>query len=204
MILDIDIASVSDINKAINLLKVKRAELQRKNNPDSLSKNQKHKLIFDSCNVILNTDISHLYNNLDLDSAKKYYVYAHLDPSLNIAVHKHGISTFAATLGMSYRPCYIGKGTGDRCYDLNRNETHRKIRQRLKSFDKDIIVYKIKENISELEALCLESKLIDIFGLVGKAGTLVNLDEGVNSSNRRLLYLNSLKNLSGYNRDSNK
>lgn len=133
MNLDVDLTSLESINKTINLLKVKRGELQRSINPMLLTRNERNKQIFDACQRIIDTDISNVYNGIILDSKKIYYVYAHLDPSMPIAINRHGVSTFAATLGMKHRPCYIGKGSGNRCFELDRNETHRKIRQRLKS-----------------------------------------------------------------------
>jgi len=42
----------------------------------------------------------------------------------------------------------------------------------------------------------LESKLIDMFGLIASGGKLVNLDEGVNSKERRLKYKDELREIS--------
>jgi hypothetical protein len=47
-----------------------------------------------------------------------------------------------------------------------------------------------------MEALILESKLIDMFGLIASGGKLVNLDEGVNSKERRLKYKEALQEIS--------
>ena len=66
------------------------------------------------------------------------YVYSHSDPDATITVGRYGRSTFAATLGMTKLPFYIGKGAGNRAYELDRNETHRKFRQKLHKFDKEI------------------------------------------------------------------
>lgn len=99
-------------------------------------------------------------------------------------------------------PFYIGKGKGTRSTDLNRNETHRKVRQKIQKFGKDIIVFKIAENLTEKEALILESKLIDIFGLMSFKGRLVNLDEGIAVKERRQKYQKSLDNLSEFYKNS--
>ena len=141
--------------------------------------------LFNSCVNIYNTDISHLYDVDESDYERKYYVYAHCDPTKQIAIDKHGVTTFAATLGMKHKPFYIGMGHDDRAYDLDRNETHRKYRQQIKQNDLDIDVHIISEGLSKVEALALESKLIDIFGLIVKKGHLVNLDEGKNNKERK-------------------
>lgn len=194
--IDLEKLSIAEIDKIINILKSKKGELFKLNSPDQLSRKERFKKMFDACQSIIDTDISKVYDGLTLNENKVYYVYAHLDPTKSIAIGNNAKSTFAATFGMKYRPIYIGKGLGDRYLDLNRNETHRKIRQKLKSCDKDLIPFKIKEGLSEKEALCLESKFIDIFGVIGKTGTLANLDEGVNVKERQQYYSNHLCELS--------
>jgi len=151
--------------------------------------------VLDACQQIYNTDISPVYNSLMLDDAPVYYVYTHCEPTKNAHAGKNGKTTFAASIGMTKLPFYVGKGTGNRAYNLNRNETHRKVRQRLQQFGKEVIVEVLKDRLTEKEALMLESKLIDIFGLVANGGRLVNLDEGINSKERRVLYGDSLSKL---------
>jgi hypothetical protein len=152
---------------------------------------------FDCCDKIYKTNIDDIYKDIKLDSNQIYYVYAHCEPN-KIAIGKDGITSWAATLGLDLIPFYIGKGTGNRAYDLNRNGTHRKVRQKFQNFKKDIEVRIIEDNVSELEALCLESKLLDIFGLNGKGGRLVNLDEGIKSAERREKYTEYLIELNSY------
>lgn len=50
----------------------------------------------------------------------------------------------------------------------------------------------IKSNLTEIDALMLESKLIDIFGIIATGGNLVNLDEGINNKERQMLYKDAL------------
>lgn len=160
-------------------------------NNGEYSKNDRSKDVFNACMRIYGTDISHLYTNTNSD-VEKYYVYAHCDPLHKIAIGKHGITSFAATLGLEFRPFYIGMGQGDRAFILDRNETHRKYRQKLQKKNLDAKVTIIKDGLTKNEALALESKLIDVFGLIVDRGYLVNLDEGTQNKNRQDLYKNDL------------
>lgn len=196
---EIDIDSIDDCKKLRNTMNSTIGQLQALSQG---TRKEKFKILFNACESIINTDISSLYKNMQLDTNPVYYVYAHCDPAANIAFGKNGVSTFAATLGMLKLPFYIGKGTGARAYDLNRNESHRKVRQRLQKFNKDIEVSIFKNNLTELEALMLESKLIDMFGLTSVGGRLVNLDEGVNKDERRLIYKEHLHQLNRFYKNS--
>jgi len=169
-------------------------------NPNRISKNDKIRISIDRCQKIFNCDITQVYSDLHLDKNPIYYVYAHLDPTKKIAIGVNGKTTFAATLGMDCFPFYIGKGTGDRCFNLNRNETHRKIKQKIESLGKEVKIIKLIESLTEIEALCFESKLIDIFGLIPHKGYLSNLDEGINKDMRRLIYRQEFEKLTGINR----
>lgn len=188
-VFDVDFDSMDECKHLFNIIKSRIGELKCNSVG---SKNQKKKEQYDACYNIYNADISDLYSDLNLNESKKYYVYTHSEQYKKIAVGKCGITTFAASLGMTHIPFYVGKGIGSRANDLNRNETHRKIRQKLKKFDKDIVVEIVKDNLTEKEALILESKLIDIFGLLPNGGRLVNLDEGIKSDERKLRYIKQL------------
>jgi hypothetical protein len=142
---------------------------------------------------ILDSDISALYPDLD-DTKRDYYVYAHCDPMSIIKLKDSPDLRLLAVCmrfpQMRFMPFYIGKGCGDRSEQLNRNEGHRKIRTRILAAKTDIDVVKLAENLTEREALSLESKLIDILGLklLSKKAFLVNLDEGAHPIARRCLY----------------
>lgn len=196
---DIDIDSLEECQKMLAQLKSIIGQLRCEKHG---SKNQLKQQHFNACTAIFNTDISCLYDGLALDQSKIYYVYTHSEPNRNIAVGKCGKSTFGATLGMTKLPFYIGKGVGNRAQDLNRNETHRKVRQKLHKFGNEIVVEKIYTGLSEMEALMIEAKLIDIFGLIPEGGRLVNLDEGIKNKERRQMYKAHLCQLNDFYRSS--
>lgn len=191
--------SFDEVNKTLSMLKSRKGELQ-KTHLGIPSKKERNILVFEACQNIFNADISAIYSDLKLDTEPKYYVYSHLNTGWKIAINKHGISTFAATIGFEFLPFYIGKGVGQRCFELNRNETHRKTCQKLKQLGKEPKIIKIAENLTESEALQIESKLIDIFGLITSGGNLTNLDEGFRPNERRKIYLNDFISLRKYNK----
>jgi len=193
MIIDIDWDDIEAVRKLAQRAKSRALMLDTERKTTS----ERQAEIFNACMNILETDISHLYDKSNQN--RNYYVYAHCDTSkVLLKTKRDGKVAFAATLGLNHFPFYIGKGTGSRAYDVNRNETHRKIKQRLNTHGKDVEVSIVKSNLTSSEAFALESKLIDIFGVIGKGGKLTNLDEGKNSQSRRLLYLNDLKIVNPY------
>ena len=194
----IDWDCLADLETHWNKVKSRVCELRIANG--AMSRKMKKRDVFDACSEILDTDISVVYSCLLLDAEKRYYVYAHGDTSHKIAVGANGLSTFAASLGLSYIPFYIGKGTGGRCNELDRPGQHRKIVQKMRRLDRLPEVTIIRSNLSESEALQLESKLIDIFGLVPYGGVLANLDEGVSPTERRKLYMSQYTRLRDFNK----
>jgi hypothetical protein len=136
------------------------------------------------------TDLSKIYENYETDN-KSYYVYVHCHPDMKLNIQNNLKHLFLASqFGLSLVPIYVGKGVGNRFSELDRNDSHRKIRSALKKKNKDLIPIKIAEGLTEGQALAIESKLIDILGLMSlsKEGLLVNLDEGVAYDIRRKLY----------------
>lgn len=186
---EVDWDNYAEMAKLGNQIKGRLSQL----NPNRISKKEMNRRKFHAAYRIYETDISKLYDDLELDISNTYYVYAHTNPLRKIAVEYNWSTTFAATLGMTYFPFYIGKGNGNRSDKLSRNETHRKIRQWIKESDKDILPIIIKNNLTEKDALMIEAKLIDIFGLKIYGGYLTNLDEGYKTEERRRYYSNDLR-----------
>lgn len=123
---------------------------------------------------LMSQDWSHLFPGGDV--TPKYYVYAHILPSgKNV--------DFKGRVPFKLRgwPFYIGKGTGNRAFDLNRNQGHGATLRELqeKGFKANRIAHVIADGLTEAAALELESKLIYFFGTKyerGRRGLLVNLD----------------------------
>jgi hypothetical protein len=104
-----------------------------------------------------------------------FYVYAHVRPSKYPMEHTGRLS-----ISLPGNPFYIGKGCGERAWDLKRNEGHGQELRQLKEMGvgADQIVHILKEGLTERQALELESKLIYFFGTKFEAdrrGLLVNL-----------------------------
>jgi hypothetical protein len=123
---------------------------------------------------LLMQDWSSLFSG---DEKKKYYVYFHVTPGRK----KISFANDSVPFELNGIPFYVGKGTGSRAFDLNRNQGHGAILKQLKSknFLPDDIVYIIKDGLTESEALEIESKFIYFFGTKyekGRKGILVNLD----------------------------
>lgn len=187
---EVDWDSFEDVKSLLNVVKGRFNDL----NPDRTSRKEKEGKILDSCFNIFNSDISDVYYGMDLSESPNYYVYCHCNPKLKMTPNR-GKTAFANSIGLVHRPFYVGKGTGNRAFDLNRSETHRKIKQNLKESNLEPEVIIVKDGLTEVEALCYESKLIDIFGLIPYKGWLSNLDEGYSFEERRNKYYEDYKNL---------
>lgn len=189
---EVDIDNPTELKKLISKLQKRRKEVLR-----SLGYNE---VYFDGCKYNMDNiyplmesvyaaDLSNLYpaNN----SSNDYYVYLHCNPLDPIRV-KNDIRFVFMTLkfNLQFQPFYVGKGNDGRYLDFNRNEGHRKIRTKILKANKEIISIKIAENLSEAKAFETESKIIDLLGLktLSNSGLLINLDEGKNAKERRLMY----------------
>ena len=187
----VDWNSLKDLKKNITNLQKRRKKLLREIGYREINFNgSKYNMdkIYPIFESILNTNLDDLYNSCDL--TPKYYVYVHCNPEipLNITNIKHIFC--GSQFKLKYEPIYVGKGVADRFLDLNRNDSHRKVRSKLILHKKDLLLIKIQENLTEGQAYSLESKIIDILGIkcLSKHGILLNLDEGKNPIERRKLY----------------
>ncbi len=145
--------------------------------------------VLDALKSVMDSDCTHIHAGSD--PRPIYYVYAHLNPFAKLSVKEDVKHLFLATaFGLQWEPFYIGKGTGERCFDLARNDGHRKLRSSIIERGKDACIVKIRDGLNEAAALSLEGKLIDILGVksLSKHGILVNLDEGARPDQRRAIY----------------
>jgi hypothetical protein len=189
---NVDFNNPKDLKKHITILQKRRKEVLREMGYDGTmfagSKYSVHQIL-PLMEQILNCDISNIYENCNKE--EKYYVYVHCDPRKKLNIKSDLKHLFLAIhFNLTHEPIYVGKGESDRYLDLNRNGGHRKIRTQLLNKNLDLMAVKIKDKLSEAKAFELESKLIDILGLLplSKEGMLVNLDEGKEAKQRRLHY----------------
>jgi group I intron endonuclease len=107
-----------------------------------------------------------------------YYVYVYLDPT------KKCKSTYS-NISFLYEPFYIGKGKGERHidhlrpYKLNKKTYISNRINKIKKSNVNPFIIKIKENITEEEALSIEVFFISLIGRRNlNTGTLVNITDG--------------------------
>lgn len=101
-----------------------------------------------------------------------YYVYALKDPRSSPAM-----------------PFYIGKGTGIRAWEhvIKADETRKGKRiNEIQKEGKEVVVAKLADGLSELQALKLEAELISAFGTEGNGGILTNSVQPSGSSTKAL------------------
>lgn len=174
----IDVDDPEDIKKHIKMLQRRFHNLMSKTfKCEKISFGVSNANVFDILPIFEHI-IKLPYPNKQNVSVGNYYVYAHCDPTQKLDISRDIRElVLASQYNLSHLPFYIGKGIGNRCNDLNRNEGHRKKRSKILSVNKEVKIVKIFENISEDEALFEEQKLIALLGLssLNKNGLLVNL-----------------------------
>lgn len=197
-IFEVDFDSPSELKKLITQLQKRRKSILRKLGYNQIYFNgNKYNLdtLIPAFHKIYDTDNTCLYENTD--NINDYYVYFHCNPLLGLDVKNNIKHLFLALKypNLKHVPFYVGKGKGNRYLDLSRNGNHRKVRQQLIQFKKDIVPIVIESDLTESQSLSKESALIDILGLqcYSKHGMLVNLDEGDNSKFRHQSYLDDDK-----------
>ena len=123
-------------------------------------------------------------NNILLIEDKRFYTYIYLDPrkSGEYVYEKDGFK-----IELDYEPFYVGKGNGYRdimhMYTANNTtkSSHKlnKIRKIKKEIEKNPIIFKYKENITDKESINLEKLLIKTVGRADLGlGPLTNLTDG--------------------------
>lgn len=113
------------------------------------------------------------------DGERRFYVYAHVHPGTKPVSLKHPVLN--RWLKFSGLPFYVGKGCGQRAWDLSRNEGHGAQLKSLaeKGLAASEIVTIVLDKLTEAEALRLEAQLIYLLGTkfeTSVRGILVNLD----------------------------
>lgn len=104
-----------------------------------------------------------------------YYVYVFLDPTI-----KEKRKLDIESIAFNFQPFYFGKGAGERIFQEERNELVNQRILKIKSAGQEPIKLKIKEGLSNLEAIKLESYLIHKIGRADLGlGPLLNLSSGV-------------------------
>lgn len=196
--ISIDWNSPSDLKKLNVQVGKRRREILRSLGYDEVCFNgSKYNMasIIPAFEAIYGTDLAGVYGTPS--GPRDYYLYFHCDPSKPLTVANNVKHYFLATRfpSLTHEPFYVGKGISGRYLDLTRNEGHRKIRTKILASGAEVIAVKALENLTEAEALAVESKMIDVLGLktYSPHGLLVNLDEGTKSSERRTVYGDTCK-----------
>lgn len=197
-IIEVDEFSEKDLLLKMNLLKSLLGTLRK--GSGCKPHKERHQEFVDACNKIWVTNLLHLYGYESKLDRTRSYVYAHCDSSKPLQKF-NALHDFLLSIGLTHLPFYVGKGVGDRWLDVNRNDTHTKMKQKIAALGVSITPCKIIEGLTDYQALAYESKLIDILGLRVNGGHLVNLDEGKLRKDRHKLYTDSLVVISSFFRE---
>lgn len=193
MILEFDETNLKEVSGLIkNLIKIKKNLLNqidiRLVRDEKLERKMKKEVpVYNSIISLYESSTTKLFGD---SIGGDYYVYFHCDPNEPLSAKTDAKSLFASSIGLYFKPFYVGKGVGNRCYDTSRNDSYAKRKQQILRTGKQIEIVKIKTSLSEDQALSFESKFIDIFGLIAydSKNWLVNLDEGMHKEERRKKY----------------
>jgi hypothetical protein len=194
---EVDFNDFEQVSKLFMVAKCRYHELKRKKD-NKKSHKERCREMLDLMSDIYNMDILSEFNDDKLSKEKKFYVYAHGFDNELLVISKSGKNNpkkvFAAQLGLHFKPVYIGKGCNGRVNDEKRNRAYSKIKKTYIGYGAKPLKFVIKDNLTELEALLLEGKLIDIFNFtfLANSGWLCNLDAGYMVEKRRSLYQDKL------------
>lgn len=172
---DIDWDDPKDIKKYISILQLRRKNILREYGYNEVNFNGS-KYNLDNLLPLFQTFFDYV-----VPEKGNNYVYFHCNPlkKLNIKSDIKHIFLASKFPNLNYEPFYVGKGNGNRAFELNRNDSHRKIRNQINKFGKEIEPIIIIDNISENCSLSYENIFMYILGLraLSNNGILVNLME---------------------------
>ena len=110
----------------------------------------------------------------------KFYVYVYLNPL------EPGIFT-CEDIAFKFKPIYVGKGCGNRIFhhlteakrpERTINPEKAALIRKILNSGNNPLIFKVKEGLTDNEALTLEQKLIDKFGLTREEGIPTNINKG--------------------------
>jgi hypothetical protein len=189
-IIEVDFDDPKDLKKVISGLQIRRKDLLRKLGFNEIRFNGSK---YNIDNIL--PEFNRMLDSVNIESGDNY-VYFHCNPYRKLDVSGNVKHLFLASRfnNITHEPIYVGKGIGDRYLDLNRNDSHRKIRSIIRRKGQDLIPVKIIENISERTALELENVFMYSLGLkaLSQYGLLCNLIENDNSSIKYLIQDNEV------------
>jgi hypothetical protein len=175
--------SPKDLTRVISQLHNRKRELE-----GHVGKKQKAKDRLSLMMEVWNTPV--YLNDENLSSEKDFYVYTHFTSDRrHFPCEKDSVSMFCHAVGMPSIPFYVGKGKGDRHSCKERNKGHQLVRKLSENRGDETQSFVLMGGLTEMEALVMEGKLIDIIGQRAiKTGPLTNLDEGYRVKHRRRQY----------------